>query len=246
MEWYPKNPTDYREDTWHLSLAEHGAYNLLIDHYMNTERPLPNNDIALSRIIGISLDEWLSVEVAVIALFKCVSNTLQHKRCDAEIEKSYIKRRDGKVRQKKYRKQLKTKNPVTRLSQVSNASRGEERIGDDRNKNMLIKNERFDAFWLVYPRKVGKKAAKIAYMKAIDKIETDALQCNVIEFAKTITDIKFCAHAATWLNGECWNDNFDHVQPAEKTPASKMKDAFADLRSEAREIEQINNVEFLK
>jgi len=250
MDWYPKNPIDYREDTYHLTLAEHGAYNLLIDHYMNTERPLPSHDKALASILGITLEDWLNVSENVTAMFKRVTNTLRHKRCDLEIEKSYTKRRDGKVRSKKFRKALKTNKRVTRSSRVSNASTGEDRTGQDKEEDILLK---FDAFWSEYPRKVGKKKAEDAYMKALktfneldDMDAATILVDSAIKYAEVTTDMKFCKHPATWLNGECWNDDIAHVQPAEKSSASKMQDAFADLRSEAREIEQINNLEFLK
>lgn len=34
--WYARYPRDYGEKTAHLSLAEHGAYTLLLDHYMTS------------------------------------------------------------------------------------------------------------------------------------------------------------------------------------------------------------------
>jgi uncharacterized protein YdaU (DUF1376 family) len=45
--WYARYPGDYLRDTAHLSLTEHDAYGLLLDHYYSTEKPLPNNKDAL-------------------------------------------------------------------------------------------------------------------------------------------------------------------------------------------------------
>ena len=67
MEWYPKSPADYRNDTWGLSLAGHGAYNLLIDHYMHFEAPLPIADQALASIIGTPIEEWLAVKGGTVS-----------------------------------------------------------------------------------------------------------------------------------------------------------------------------------
>lgn len=38
--WYPFYPGDYARDTKHLSLVEHGAYRVLLDHYYATGKPL--------------------------------------------------------------------------------------------------------------------------------------------------------------------------------------------------------------
>jgi len=247
MDWYERHPTDYKNDTWHLSLAEHGAYTLLLDHYYANEAPLPDVDRALSSICNCSVEEWLNVKHNVIAFFKVKNGKLRQKNCDKIISKSYKHRNDGAKRSAKYRK---NKGSVTRYERVSNASTGEDRTGQDKEEYILLK---FDAFWSEYPRKVGKKKAEDAYMKALktfneldDMDAATILVDSAIKYAEVTTDMKFCKHPATWLNGECWNDDIAHVQPAEKISASKMQDAFADLRSEAREIEQINNLEFLK
>jgi uncharacterized protein YdaU (DUF1376 family) len=85
MDWYPWFPLAFRHKTYHLSLAQDGAYRRLIDEYMLTRRPLPDNDMALARILGIGLDEWLTVATAVRQFFRPSSGLLFHKRCDQEL-----------------------------------------------------------------------------------------------------------------------------------------------------------------
>ena len=41
---------DYQRDTGDLSLVEHGAFRLLLDHYYATEKPLPPELARLNRI----------------------------------------------------------------------------------------------------------------------------------------------------------------------------------------------------
>ena len=83
MEWYPFYPLKYRVETRHLNLAEHGVYRLLIDEYMMTGGPLPDNDQILARIVGASPKEWLRVATAVRALFiPSDGGLLRHQRCD--------------------------------------------------------------------------------------------------------------------------------------------------------------------
>jgi len=83
--WYPWNVQDYRRDTMHLSLAEDGAYRRLIDEYMTIEGALPNNDAALARLVGTTMDEWLAVAPNVRAFFKPSNDKLVHKRCEQEL-----------------------------------------------------------------------------------------------------------------------------------------------------------------
>ena len=48
--WYPRYVGDYMRDTGHLSLAEDGAYNRLLDHYYASRAPLPVDNESLHRI----------------------------------------------------------------------------------------------------------------------------------------------------------------------------------------------------
>src|SRR5690606_10366863 len=41
---------DYQRDTAHLSLAEHGAYTMLLDTYCSVEKPLPEDLASLYRV----------------------------------------------------------------------------------------------------------------------------------------------------------------------------------------------------
>lgn len=131
MDWYPRRPQSYRNDTWGLTLAEHGAYCLLLDYYYTSECPLPSSDERLASIIGCSLSDWLSVKENVTRYFRVSNAHLTHTTCDEVIERALGRRKDGLQRQSKYRKKLDT---VTRLSRVSNAPRGEERRLEERKE----------------------------------------------------------------------------------------------------------------
>jgi uncharacterized protein YdaU (DUF1376 family) len=52
IQWYPRYPGDYSRDTRSLSLAEHGAYTLLLDELYVTAKPLPSDLMQLHRICG--------------------------------------------------------------------------------------------------------------------------------------------------------------------------------------------------
>ena len=44
MDWFPWYPERYKNKTLHLTVEQGGIYRRLIDHYMETRQPLPDND----------------------------------------------------------------------------------------------------------------------------------------------------------------------------------------------------------
>lgn len=70
-----------------------------------------------------------------------------------------------------------------------------------------IKN-RFDEFWNIYPRKVGRKAASPAYSRAIRTIPEEELIAAAKAYADACkgSDEKFIAHPTTWLNQGRWDE----------------------------------------
>lgn len=74
----------------------------------------------------------------------------------------------------------------------------------------------FDDFWNLWPRKEGKANALKAYQKALKKIPESELLDIVSKYVTSPNrpDVKFVPHAATWLNGERWTDDFGQSKPA--------------------------------
>lgn len=69
MNFYRKYPGDYARDTAHLSFAEHGVYNLLLDHCYATETPLPNGLTEIYRICRAMTDADRKVVQSVCKQF---------------------------------------------------------------------------------------------------------------------------------------------------------------------------------
>jgi uncharacterized protein YdaU (DUF1376 family) len=93
--WYAHYPGDYLRDTAHLSLIEHGAYRLLLDHYYSTGSPLPASKDALYRICGAFTDaERAAVDSILAQFFKVRADGYRNARADREI----LKRSEQKKR----------------------------------------------------------------------------------------------------------------------------------------------------
>lgn len=81
-------------------------------------------------------------------------------------------------------------------------------------------------FYAVYPRHVGKEAARRAFVKAV-KAGTPA--ADIVEGARRYaaattaagTETRYVAHPATWLNAGRWSDDMQDAAPVELTPWQK-------------------------
>ena len=210
MEWYERRPSDYKEDTWHLTLSEHGAYTLLLDHYYASESPLPDNDMALSSICNCTPNEWKKVKPSLMEFFTEKNGKLRNKKCDTIISVSYQKRMDGAKRAAKFRK---SKNKVTRDKRVSNASTLQDKTGQD-NKNGYTVD--FLKFWESYPNKKSKGTAFKSFSKIIKVTPIEDILEGIEKYKKGKEDWKAWQHPATWLHGEGWKDEYGAAKVGKK------------------------------
>jgi uncharacterized protein YdaU (DUF1376 family) len=82
---------DYQRDTAHLSVTEHGAYMLMLQHYYATEKPLPTGK-ALHRMLRAQDKDERDAIDSVAAQFwsKTPEGLLVNVRADAEITKAVV------------------------------------------------------------------------------------------------------------------------------------------------------------
>jgi len=87
VNYYERHLGDYARDTAHLSILEHGAYNLLLDRYYATEQPIPA-DQAHRLARARTREERLAVDVILSEFFVLHEGCWVHNRVDAEIQKA--------------------------------------------------------------------------------------------------------------------------------------------------------------
>jgi uncharacterized protein YdaU (DUF1376 family) len=86
--WYPRYVGDYKRKTSHLSMTEHGAYAMLMDHYYSTSKPLPTSVSVLKRICSAFEEVEVAAMNTVLAEFFTTSDgEYHHDRADEEILK---------------------------------------------------------------------------------------------------------------------------------------------------------------
>jgi uncharacterized protein YdaU (DUF1376 family) len=89
MYYYQHHIGDYRRDTSHLTLLEHGIYRQLIDLYYMTEKPLDAN--ALRLISARTTDEVQAAKQILSEFFTLEDGLYYHDRCEDEIAKFHSK-----------------------------------------------------------------------------------------------------------------------------------------------------------
>jgi uncharacterized protein YdaU (DUF1376 family) len=97
LPWFPFYAADYLADTGHLTVAEHGAYLMLILHYWD-KGGLPDSDALVRRIARMTPEQWAESREVLAALF---GPGWRHKRIDAELAEAAEKVEMRKERSRK-------------------------------------------------------------------------------------------------------------------------------------------------
>jgi uncharacterized phage protein (TIGR02220 family) len=106
MHYYLHHIGDYRKDTGHLNLLEHGIYHKLIEWYYLDESPLPSDIKEIRRKISARTGEEKEALDNVLAdFFILTDDGYTHSRCESELKRIYDKsekaRLSAEVRWKK-------------------------------------------------------------------------------------------------------------------------------------------------
>lgn len=223
MNFYKHYIGDFQRDTGHLSLTERGAYLCLMHHYYATEKPLPNDESALCRIAGAIAKSEREAVRAAMSFFMPVESGLMHPRIEAELAKAGKQadtNRQIAIEREAARKAARTEheqstNRATNRSpnQTPDTKEYIEAKASHPDKPGKVREfpPGFDAFWSVYPRKVGKDAAAKAFAKRRIGAELLAVVVAAVEAQKhwpawTKDAGQFIPHPATWLTQGRWQD----------------------------------------
>jgi uncharacterized protein YdaU (DUF1376 family) len=90
MNYYERHLGDYAKDTAHLSMLEHGAFNLLLDRYYATEAGIPADQahrIARAR----SRDDKKAVDDVLCEFFELIDGKWINHRAEQEILKAHTR-----------------------------------------------------------------------------------------------------------------------------------------------------------
>lgn len=76
----------------------------------------------------------------------------------------------------------------------------------------MTKEEQFECWWKMYPRRIAKANARKAFDKAIRKTSMEELLNGITAYVAHKPSYCDYAHPASWLNSERWLDEYEHTQ----------------------------------
>lgn len=112
-----------------------------------------------------------------------------------------------------------------------------QNTGSGRDGNV---EEVFAAFWVIWPRRVGKRTAEKAMVAALKRATAPDILNGAIRYRDDPNrDPAFTKHPTTWLNGDCWLDETTTAAPPQPESAIHVAEepkpedlaAFADAVS---------------
>jgi hypothetical protein len=90
-------------------------------------------------------------------------------------------------------------------------------VSNGKIKKPAQRDAEFDAFWRIYPKRVGKIDARRAWDRALTRVELGRLMAGAETYVRYIQGDpwrkQFTKDPATWLNKGCWDDELDFGPP---------------------------------
>ncbi|MCP5345136.1 MAG: YdaU family protein [Pseudomonadales bacterium] len=232
MHHYQFNIGDYRKDTAHLSLLEHGIYRMLIDSYYTNEGPLEADDAKLMRTHCIrSADEQQAYRNVMDDFFDLVDGRYVHAGCDKVLAKIYEKSAKAK---ESAEKRWANKNKGSRVSKEeknANAMRTHSErnangmlpithnpIPNTDSSNELSLSDLFSQLWESWPSGHGEKGSRKNAESAFLKLKPDKTLFTTMIAARDaqardkqfrVSQGQFASpfqHVERWIKNRRWED----------------------------------------
>ena len=213
MVYYQHFIGDYRRDTRHLTLLEHGAYRELLDQYYLSEEPIPLDESKLMRLLSARQDdEQQAIKNVLNDFFVSTDRGYIHKRCDIEIAEYHSKSQSASANAKARWKKEQGTNANGMQTQCELDANGmlinNHKSIINNHKSIIIYTEEFEQFWKMYPNKTGKGYAN----KCWDKKNPDitlvlkALEWQIKSKQWLKNNGEFIPLPSTYLNQDRWLD----------------------------------------
>lgn len=231
LPWYAHNIEKYERRTAHLSMLQHGAYRLMMDHYYKTAAPLPAKAEQVHRICRAVADSEQEAVTSVLAEFFDLRDDGWHnEKADEELARMAAisdKRRDAAKNSHSGRATAQAKSPAnTDAKPLQTDSKSTHTSHSTVTKKKEDALARFDDFWEVCPKKTGKGEAERAWPKAIRLADADILVAAMRSYAASQDgkDKTFTKTPGPWLNGKHWLD--EGIAPADSALSDGELEAF--------------------
>lgn len=170
----------------------------------------------------------------------------------AELEAAgYLERSQGRTHDNRFSEAIWTtkdpSSPSVHFAPAGNAPadnstpKKKEEEKTEEKKDLAQQVERdFDEFWSIYPRRVGKSAAKKAFAKVWSPDLDLVLAASRLANDPNLPPLQFIPHPATWLNRAGWEDEPypERILTKEEREAKEAAEKVLRLERERRRREE--------
>lgn len=233
MHYYKFNISKWYLSTSHLSLEEEAVYFRLINHYYDTEKPIPLETQSVSRRLRLGSNLGL-VNSILQEFFTKTKDGWVQSVCDELIADYQGNAEKNQTNGKKGGRPKKNKdlgNNPTKTQSVSNENPNETLTNNYKLLTTNHNNIGFDLFWIAYGKKKGKPNALKEWLKLNLQGDEIAIQ-EIINKAKdqaiAIPDPKFRKDPERWLKGHHWEDEY-LPSKSESSKPTDTKSGFAKV-----------------
>lgn len=145
----------------------------------------------------------------------------------------YLERSQKRINNKFGEAVWRTKDPSGfPLSGFPSSGNPTPKNNNDKNTNSKKYGDWFDEFWDAYPRKIGKAAAKKAFLKLGEAGVHAIAGARRLKHDPNLPPLQFIPYPTTWLNREGWHD--DPYAPREKSKEDLAEEAKARSERERK------------
>jgi len=203
-----------------MTLMEDLAFRRMLDLFYESEKPLPFELKRIAKLIGMN-EHQEEIRDVLNEFWDETENGWVNSRAKDEIDKYQAKADTARVNGKKGGRPKTQQEPrITQSVNLANpeitglkANHKPLTINQELIKeNTSLKNDGFEHWWKLYPKKVGKKKAETKFKRLTKKMNEDDF-LGFIDLISLDTNKRFAEkeqqfilHPTTYLNEERWND----------------------------------------
>jgi uncharacterized protein YdaU (DUF1376 family) len=222
--WYPHYPGDYGRDTAHLSLVQHGAYRLLLDHYYATAAPLPSEVTAIYRICRAFDDvERNAASFVLEEFFELSADGYHNRRADAELQKrSECRQKLSQAGKKRWEQPRHKPGSSQAIASPQPQPQPQEKQTSSAAKTAAEHAgfPEFEIFYEAYPLRRGRAEARAAWMRKGCEGHLGEILASLRAWKENVwPGQERLPYAATWLNKERFKES--PVGEERKVPNAK-------------------------
>lgn len=229
MHYYKFNIADYRADTGHLSVIEHGIYRQLIDWYYLESKPIPLETSTVMRRLRLGFEhEQLLINVLQDFFVKTEIGYTQT-RIERELSEYADQVDKNRSNGKRGGRPIKTK-----VEPINNPSGFQTKPKHNPNHKPLTNNHKpkdnkysaeFESAWGLYPRRPGASKAdsyKSWNARVKEGVDPQLMIDGVVRYARycnlSQTGQQFIKQPATFFGiGEHYLSRWDYVPAQQST-----------------------------